>query len=318
MCLIILRMLSFKPLKDNASRHIASIEDNEGKIAELLYFTELSRDEEETTQASGFAGELTKYTLPGSSPTDFHMKRDYKLSIIPSNNIKGLQRETVSIFGKSGSGKSWQIKNYIRNYHLLKPKNDIFFLSLNKLADDESFDEDLCDIIQQVNLRSINKALSPKDFENSLFIFDDILDVNMSLDPEDVFGEQYQRAGFKDQVKMEKDCEAKTSAIKIFLNKTVQNILNQGRKYNVSCLAVYHKMKSGPSSVFLVEESSSCWLYPYGASKRTIASFLEERLSLSKDDTASLAKEKFYQYDFLSVNNSGKIYYFTPNHFKFL
>jgi hypothetical protein len=111
----------------------------------------------------------------------------------------------------------------------MKPRNKIYFFSLNKLADDESFDEDLRDIMVQVNLMTINEAIKPKKYENSLFVFDDILDVNMSLDPEDVFGEVYTYVDLPTQIKMEEECDKKRAAIKVYLNKSVKNILNQGR-----------------------------------------------------------------------------------------
>lgn len=309
-------MLSFKPIKANASRHIASIEDKDGNFKELIYFTELSRVDKVTD--NNFEEELKQYTTPSSTIKDFHMNNDHQLTIMPSNDTKGLQRETVSVFGKSGSGKSYQINNYIMNYHTLKPRNKIFYFSVNDIKRDESIDDATREFITQVDLLAIDAVMDVKDFENSLVVFDDVLDVTVPIRPDLLFGERYTLGNVTERSKMERECSKRAESIKSSLHLSVKNILNLGRKYNISCIAVYHKLRSGSESTFLVEESSSCWLYPYTATKKPLMGFLEERLSLSKEDAKEIAQEKFYQWEFLYLNNSGKLFYFTPNHFKFL
>lgn len=310
-------MLSFKPLLPGRSRHVASIDDSEGNTQQLLFFTEVGR--KETIPENNFEEELKEYVEEDSTPQDFRVKEQYKLNIVPSNNITGLQRETISVFGKSGSGKSWQIKNYIRNYKLLHPGNNVYFYSLNKLENDPSYDEDLLENITQIDLMSVDCAILPENYKDSLFVFDDVLDVKFSLSPAEVFGLQYRLADIATKSRLERECNKKATSIKSFLNESVKNILNLGRKYNASCIAVYHKLRSGIESTFAVEESSACWLYPYTATKQALHSFMAERLSFSKDDIKAFAKnEEFYQYDFLCINNAGKLFYFTPNHFKFV
>lgn len=298
------------------SRHVASIEDLEGDVKELIFFTEVSRKEK--TPENNFSEELKPYVEDGYTVSDFKVTDDYRLNIVPSNNITGLQRETVAVFGKSGSGKSWQIKNYIRNYCMLNPGNKVRFYSLNKLENDPSYDADLLKKIIQIDLMSVDCAIHPEKYPDSLFIFDDVLDVKFSLSPSDVFGLQYRTADMTAKSKMERDCNRRAVSIKAFLNESVKNILNLGRKYDTSCIAVYHKLRSGIESTFVVEESSSCWLYPYTATKQALSSFMMERLSFSKEDIKAFSTEEFYQYDFLYINTAGKLFYFTPNHFKFV
>lgn len=43
----------------------------------------------------------------------------------------------------------------------------------------------------QVDLMTINKAICAQEKSDSLLIFDDILDVNVSLDPSVVYGSQW-------------------------------------------------------------------------------------------------------------------------------
>lgn len=309
-------MLSFNPIIRGASRHVASIEDRSGETKELIFFTERSRLEPDAAPTT-FSKDLQKYIASGT-PDDFKLKPEYLLNIVPSNEITGLQRETVSIFGKSGSGKSWQIKNYIRNYSLIHPGNQIYFYSMNKLANDPSYDESLRKKITQINLLSVDCAIDVERFQDSLIILDDVLDVKFSLSPVEVFGEEYQRANLTQKSKMERECKQKSESIRSFLNESVQNILNLGRKYNISCIAVYHKLRSGIHSTFAVEESSSCWLYPYTATKDALHGFLKQRLSFSKADLKQIEETEFFQYDFLYVNNAGKLFWFTPNRFKII
>ena len=308
-------MLSFKALDPAQSRHIAAIEDSHGETVELIFFTEQARGT--SLNNEDFATQLAKYTKEGSSPTDFLMRDEYHLTIVPSNAIKGLQRETVAVFGKSGSGKSWSIKNYLRWYNLLYPRNKILFFSKNSLCNDPSYDEDLVEKITQVNLATMDSAIVPEQHRDSLLVFDDVLDSEITLSPNTIFPE-YATASLAARNKMERECEKKARSVMACLNNSVKDALNLGRKYNLSCIAVYHKLRSGVNSTFVVEESSSCWLYPYTASKETIAGFLQQRLSFPKKTAAAIASEKFYSFDFLYVNNAGKLFYFTPNHFKFV
>lgn len=309
-------MLSFKALIPKRSRHIASIEDVEGETKEIVFFTEIARGEKIPT--NNFEEELKKYTEEGSTVEDFKLKDEYRFNIIPSNTITGFQRETVAILGQNGSGKSWQIKNYIRNYSLLRPGNKIFFYSLNKLENDPTYDKDLLEKITQIDLMSVDCAILPEKFQDSLIIFDDVLDVKFSLSPAEVYGLEYQQADLTKKKKLADVCDKKSTSIKTFLNESLVNVINLGRKYNVSCISVFHKLKSGVDSTFAVEQSSSCWLYPYVESKQTLCGFLFDRLSFSREDVKEFSKEKFYQYDFLYINRGGKLFYFTPNHFKFI
>lgn len=310
------RMLSFKPLIPGASRHVAAIQDQQNNTKEMIFFTEVGRNAK--LPANTFAKDLEQYVEPGFAVTDFKMLEGFKLAILPSNPIDGLPRETVSIFGKSGSGKSWQMKNYISNYAMMHPDNPIYFYSLNRLQNDPSYPEELREKITQIDLMTVDCAILPEHFSNALFVFDDVLDVTASISPAEMFGEEYLTADITARSRMERECDKKAQSIRACLNASVKNILNLGRKYGCSALLGYHKLRSGSAATYAVEESSSCWLYPHSATKSALASFLQERLSFSKQDVQELEKEEFFQFDFLSINNSGKLFFFTPNHFKFL
>lgn len=309
-------MLSFKPLIPGASRHVAAIQDQQNNTKRMIFFTEVGRNAK--LPENTFAEDLEQYVEPGFTVSDFKMREGFKLTILPSNPIDGLRRETISVFAKSGSGKSKTTADYVKLYQLLHPENVVYFYSLNKLELDPSYPEEVRERMVQVDLLSVDCALDPEQIPNSLAIFDDCLDVTYSLSPPQVFGEEYLTADLTARSRMERECDKKAQSIRTFLNASVKNILNLGRKYNTSCISIFHKLRGGSAATFAVEESSACWLYPHSATKSALASFLQERLSFSKQDVQELEKEEFFQYDFLSINNSGKLFFFTPNHFKFL
>ena len=307
-------MLSFKPLKENASRHIASIEDSKGNFKETLWFTEL--EDEYDKPVDNFAEEMKQYTTSDSTPQDFRLKKGYKLSILPSNPVDNLQRESIAIFGAPGSGKTWQINNYVANYHLMYPRNKIDYYSAND--QDASFDEETERHINRKKLWDVNGIIDVKQSGDSLIIFDDVLDVVVPIDPMDVYGEEYFQASLRDQLRMQKDCDAKAKSVNGYLNKSVVNILNLGRKYNINCIVVYHELRSGKPATFVVNLSSCCLLFPYLESRQTLMDYLKDRLSFSKQDIKQFEQEKFFNHNFMYLNKAGKRFYFTPNHFKFL
>lgn len=307
-------MLSFKPLKENRSRHIASIEDKGGNCLETLWLTELKDRYDQLD--SNFAEEMKKYVTEDSTPENFFMKKGYKLSILPSNYVTDLHRDSIAIFGVPGSGKTWQINNYITNYKALHPRNKVYYYSINK--QDESMDEVIEEMITRVKLWEVDSVIDVMKEANTLHIFDDVVDANISIDPRDVYGEEYTLASFKDQIKMQKDCIEKAKMVRYYINQSASNILLLGRKYHIGCMIVYHELRGGKAPTTVVNLSSGCWLFPYTESRDTVCDYIKQRLSFSRKHIKELESEVFYPHDFMCVNKAGKRYYFTPNHFKFL
>lgn len=311
-------MLSFNPVKENASRHVAAILDKQDdrNPVEFIYFTELSRGDKKPE--TDFEEKLKQYTVEGSTVKDFKLKDDrYELMILPSNNVKGIQREAISVFGKPGCGKSYQIAQYVRNYLVARPRNKVYFYSANKLKNDPSYDEYLREKIIQVDLMTVDCPIDPADYTDSLFIFDDVLDVDVGINPAEVF-EGYATAPFNQKMKMQKDCDKQSKAVGALLNSSVRSIYNLGRKYNISCIAVYHKHYSGERSTFVLQGCTSCWVFPYSTTDSVLKSFLADKLSFPKEEAQAVVDRDHFLWEFMTINNSGKIFYFTPNHFKVL
>lgn len=83
------------------------------------------------------------------------------------------QRQCTMAMGPSGCGKSYWTGMYIRGYHAMFPDNRVFIVS--KKDEDPVFD--CYDFVQRVDIKDPSfledEPLGPKDFTDSLVVFDD-------------------------------------------------------------------------------------------------------------------------------------------------
>ena len=96
------------------------------------------------------------------------LKGDSVFQPIPSNS----ERDVLYVSGMSGSGKSYYVAEFIKQYHLKFPKRDVFIFS--------SIDEDACldklKYAKRINIKTpafLETLLEAKDFENACVVFDD-------------------------------------------------------------------------------------------------------------------------------------------------
>lgn len=190
-------MLSVKPT-NNARQFAVIIDSTTRKAIEVLHIVE--RDSYRMQEDPGLRKALSKYCEIESvvnTTTDedlvhsLTMKPGFELFPIPANFSKkgSVQRTAVSVTGKAGSGKSHFVAQYVSAYHYMYPKNLIRYVSLNKIGRDPSYaklleKKSFQKVLIEANPRAINTALDSGSFENTLFIFDDILDVEIPVCPE--------------------------------------------------------------------------------------------------------------------------------------
>jgi hypothetical protein len=117
----------------------------------ILHYDENSRGR--------FPDEIDLRNLAGGSSSSF----------LPSQN----ERDVLYVCGKSGSGKSYHIKNYCLEFHKEHPKYPIYLISPKK--DDTSFQE-IKKYMTQLRLDDefINTEIGLDDLTNSMIIFDDV------------------------------------------------------------------------------------------------------------------------------------------------
>jgi nicotinamide riboside kinase len=168
------------------------------------------------------------------------------------------EREICYITGPSGSGKSTYCANYIKEYKKLYKKNDIYVFSA--LKDDKSLD-----VINpkriKIDERLISEPLSVSDFNDSLVVFDDI----------DVIKNKLWR-----------------KAIYELLNE----ILETGRHYNVSCLLTNHLPTARDDTKRILNECHSITYFPHSGNKSALKRLLVDIVGIDKNDMVKIKKSK--------------------------
>ena len=111
-------MLSIRRAKDKFSR-------DEGDALAVIYGPSGSRD-----------GDVL-FLKEGSGSPAINLNPKEKFALEPTHDPKG--RDVIMVGGKSGSGKSFIAKNFIKRYHNLWPKRQIYLVSY--LQEDETIDQ---------------------------------------------------------------------------------------------------------------------------------------------------------------------------------
>lgn len=169
-------------------------------------------------------------------------KNKFKLAVNP-------KRQVITAFGSSGSGKSYFLNQYLKEYQKKYKDNDIYVFSV--LKEDKSLDDGIKNMIRvPLNLETLQN-INIDDFNiNDCCVFDDI-----------------------DTIKDKK------------LLTMVYNILNiileTGRHKNIYCLIAVHILNKGHMTRSLINESHICVYYPF-QSGATINYVLNNHLGLSK------------------------------------
>ena len=190
-----------------------------------------------------------------NSFNDMHLKSSEYFQLIPNKNK---ERDILYIAGNSGSGKTFFIKQYLIEYKLIFPDNEIYFFS--------PFDEDKS--LEGVKINHIKidddlleDKLESKDFENSMVIFDDI--------------EAISDRGLRKEVL-----------------RIMDSVLTTGRHYRVSSCVVFHECCNGPQTKKILNESSSITFFPLVMSGRNLKYLAENYLGLDKDMIQRIKKLK--------------------------
>lgn len=329
-------MLSFKSLNEH-SRLIGLIMNDNDKVEETLYLNELL--DYNLEQDSEFAKGIGKYAEEFEKNakdliTSFKMKKEYKLEVTPPVFNDTYERNISYICGKSGSGKSYYMAKYIRKYHHMNPRNLIYYVSANRIGNDKSYlplfeKKSFQKVFRQIRLSSINNIIPFEEYRNCIFIFDDILDVEVSLSPDEIANlyleekksnnAQDVKLLLSDQVKIARITKIKSELIKHNIVNSIFALLNLGRKNGISVLVSDHKLHSGGNSCKIISESHNIVLFPHGnVSSSKLEEFLVKKLSFDKDQAAKVINKVFKKYEFLNINVAGDNFYLTSNEFKFL
>lgn len=181
---------------------------------------------------------------------------DGKFQHMPDPNT---ERQILYITGPSGSGKSTYTANYTKLWKMMFKNNPVYVFSA--LKDDESLD-----IIKPKRFKITKEALLDdpiiiEDLRNSLVIFDDI------------------------------DC-IKNKELKDEVYKILDEILETGRHFRISCIITNHLPTGGMNTRRILNECHSITYFPHSGNNGKLKKFLIDQVGLDKKEYIKNKKSK--------------------------
>ena len=183
---------------------------------------------------------------------EFHLKGTDKFQPICNPNT---ERMILYITGKSGSGKSWYCKEWVKEYQRLFPKNEIYLISA--LQEDPTIDQIKGLNLIQLTEDFLKENLTAEDFKDSLVIADDT------------------------------DCLTDKKMLK-HVNKILDSILQTGRHWRTSLLITSHVGCNGSSTKMILNEAHQITFFPSGMGNRSLKYLLDSYLGLDKKQTEKI------------------------------
>lgn len=179
-----------------------------------------------------------------------------KTSIFQPYPNTSRERDVMLIVGASGSGKSYYLNQYLKNYKkAYKNKRPIYFFS--NIADDKSIDEKLIKRVQ-LNESWLSDPLTIDDVKDSLCAFDDI--------------EMIKDQGIKQEV-----------------FKFINEILTTGRHTNTSCALIVHYANNKSYLRDFLNEAHSFTYFPRSSNRGT-KYLIENYMGVDADEIKKIKK----------------------------
>jgi len=182
---------------------------------------------------------------------------DKNQKFYPYPNTKQ-ERQCLLIVGQSGSGKSWYLNEYMKNYKkAYKNKRPIYWFS--NIKEDKSVNEKL---VKRVELNDSWKTepLSCEDLgkDGCLACFDDIEMIKDKVIRNEVF-------------------------------KFINEILTTGRHFNISCALIVHYANNKPYLRDFLNETHSFTFFPRSMNRQT-KYLLENYMGVDNDEIKKIKK----------------------------
>ena len=168
---------------------------------------------------------------------------------------KDADRSTMFVCGSAGSGKSYYVADYLKEYHKVLPKNLIYLICEGN--EDPVFDS--LDYVLRIELNDVvSDPLNWEDFKNCLVIFDDV--------------------------------DGMTGKLKKIIYELRDKLLKNSRKYKVSVISTSH----GATGIELksVLNESQCIVFFMANYNRSLKYLLESYVGLDKKAIEKLRKMK--------------------------
>ena len=336
---------SFKEL-DKDSRSIAVIIDvKDRNCQETVYINDMkSYDEKEDLDLEKEVEKYAESINKNESNViqSFKLKPEYEFRPVPYDFAENRERMIKFIVGKSGSGKSWYIAKWLQLYNYMYPKNKIYFICNKSITEDKSYAEliklkpflkSFCPL-SMLDFRSV---LDFKEFDNCLFVFDDVIDMkpiipleyaaytilSKKLNRSDITNAQIGELMAKDLFAVTERASVIAKQVKNNIADSIGLILKAGRKNGISALIVDHKLFSGRQTGDLasaiIDESHQIVLFPYSnISDETLIEFFKKKLSFDRGRSLEIIKRRFKKFEYLLINTSETNFALLSNEIKIL
>jgi hypothetical protein len=177
------------------------------------------------------------------------LKGEMKFQQIP--NVSQ-ERDVLYITAPSGSGKSYYCREYIKVYHRMYPKRDIYIIS--SLEKDETLDA--LKYLKRIKIKSeqfLETELDCEDFKNSLVVFDDV----------DVLSNKIIK-----------------KKVMLLLN----NLLETGRHTYTSVIYTTHIANAGLETKRILSECHSLTVFPLTMGNNSLKYLLESTFGFDKKE----------------------------------
>lgn len=183
---------------------------------------------------------------------ELNLNENYEFQVIPNFDA---ERTTLYICGMAGSGKSYFISGYIKQYAVLYPNNPIYIFS------EKEYDEQLdsCKNTKRVKLSEDLSDINYLEFSNSCLLFDDI----DSLDKK----------------------------IKNVVYAIRDKALKLGRSARISVISTAHNATDGKESKVLLNEAQIIVFFMANWN-RSLKYLVEQYLGMTKEDIKRAKKNK--------------------------
>jgi len=181
--------------------------------------------------------------------------KEGSLQLIPNKNT---ERSILYIAGQSGSGKTYFLGQYLKEYKKLFPDNEIYIFS-SVPKGDISLDGVELNYIELESL--LEEDLTTYDFENSFVVFDDT------------------------------DCIT-NKKVREAVRKIQNSVLEVGRHTKTYCALTNHQLYDGVVTKKVLNESTSITIFPLTLGNRSLKYLLDNYLGLSKEEIQNIKKLK--------------------------
>jgi hypothetical protein len=183
---------------------------------------------------------------------EIELEDGYTFCLAP-RPIKEKERVTMFVSAEAGAGKSYFVREYVKRYKKMFPKNPVYLISY--LDEDETLDayKEIIrlDALQPEFLDECMDMDLKTEFGNSFVIFDDIDSITSKKMKEKIYG---------------------------LLNK----MLRIGRHYNISVAYVGHELYHSNDLKAIMNESQTITFFPDYLSFKKMRYLLEVYFGLSK------------------------------------